>query len=247
MSRSRLRLLFWRWHRRLGIAAAVFVLLVSITGILLNHTSALTLSERPVKQPWLLSLYGMKPPKVVSYEAGGQWVSHLGGEHLYLDDQELAYCMGSLQGAVALPEFSVAACGDELVLFTSTGEVIERIGAAYGIPRPISALVLCAGEPCLLNGDKYYRINLEQLDWQVYGGASIEQFKPQTLPEPLQQKLLSRYFGEAITWERVLLDLHSGHLLQMGPWLMDVVAVMLITLSLSGVTMWYSGQRRRSH
>lgn len=245
MSRSRLRLLLWRWHRRLGLAAVIFVVLVSVTGILLNHTAALDLANRPVKQHWLLALYGIKTPEVTSFAVGDQWVSHLGGERLYLDEQELAYCPGRLQGAAALPDFSVAACGDELILFTADGEIVERIGAAYGIPQPVNALAMCGGALCLLNGGAYYLVNLEQLQWQVYSEGDISRISEATLPADRRQQLLDRYLGESITWERVVLDLHSGHLLQMGPWLMDIVALLLIVLSVTGCTMWYSGQRRR--
>ena len=42
--------------------------------------------------------------------------------------------------------------------------------------------------------------------------------------------------GKGLTVERVLLDLHSGRILgKVGPLLMDLVAVFLIVLSLSGL------------
>jgi len=47
------------WHRYLGLASALFVIILSITGILLNHTESLRLDERPVAQRWLLNIYGI--------------------------------------------------------------------------------------------------------------------------------------------------------------------------------------------
>jgi len=42
--------------------------------------------------------------------------------------------------------------------------------------------------------------------------------------------------GQGLTVERVLLDLHSGRILAAaGVWLMDVVAVCMIVLALSGL------------
>jgi hypothetical protein len=52
-----LRPWLWRWHRRAGLAAAAILLLVTATGILLNHTSELSLSRKYVGESWLLSLF----------------------------------------------------------------------------------------------------------------------------------------------------------------------------------------------
>lgn len=250
MSRSRLRLLLWRWHRRLGLAAALFVLLVAVTGILLNHTSQLALMHQPVRSPWLLSLYGIQAPIISSYRlqtdgaAQPQWLSHL-GERLYLNQRELAYCASRLRGALMLEAFAVVACADELLLFSSAGEVIERIGPVYGVPQPVKGLGLCDDQLCLQTPDHYYLINLEQLTWQPFQPATVALAQPQPLPPAIKQPLLNSYYGDAITWERVLLDLHNGRLLQLGPWLMDLVALSLLVLGGTGVTMWYRGQRRR--
>ena len=250
MSRSKLRLLLWRWHRRLGLAAALLVLLVSATGILLNHTSHLALMQKPVRSAWLLALYGISAPAISSYrlETDGaeqsQWLSHL-GERLYLDQQELAYCASRLRGTLTLDAYSVAACADELLLFSAAGEVIERIGAVYGVPQPVEGLGFCDGKPCLQTSEHYYLINLEQLTWQPYQPGAVALAEPHPLPPAIKQSLLDSYYGDAITWERVLLDLHNGNLLQLGPWLMDLVALSLMVLAGTGVTMWYRGQRRR--
>ena len=48
----------WRWHRRLGLAAALFVLLLAGSGILLNHTADLGLERRFIDWPLLHRLYG---------------------------------------------------------------------------------------------------------------------------------------------------------------------------------------------
>ena len=42
--RPRLVGLLWRWHRRLGLLAALFVLLVASSGIVLNHTAGFGLA-----------------------------------------------------------------------------------------------------------------------------------------------------------------------------------------------------------
>lgn len=245
MSRSKLRLTLWRWHRRVGIVTSLFVLLVSITGILLNHTEDLSLADKPLRQSWLLSLYGIHAPTVSSYSVGDQWLSHLGGDSLYFGDQKLTYCSGPLRGAVVRESFIAAACAEELLLLTPQGQVIERIGAVLGLPVPIQGLGVCAESLCLQSAGQLYLADTDQLQWQVFAGAGVTLSEVQPLPENLADTLTDNYYGSAITWERVLLDLHSGHLLQLGPWLMDLVGLMLILLAVTGLTMWYSGRFRR--
>ena len=36
------------WHRKLGIIAAFFIIFLSISGVALNHTTALSLSHQPI-------------------------------------------------------------------------------------------------------------------------------------------------------------------------------------------------------
>ena len=42
------------WHRGMGALAALFLLMLAVTGILLNHTLDLKLAERHLDWPWLL-------------------------------------------------------------------------------------------------------------------------------------------------------------------------------------------------
>ena len=48
---------FLKWHRTLGIIAAGFIVLVAVTGILLNHNAALGLQQQEITHPWLLDHY----------------------------------------------------------------------------------------------------------------------------------------------------------------------------------------------
>ena len=52
---------WYRWHRRIGIIAAFFVIILSVTGIILNHNASLNLHKQFITAPWLLSWYGYEP------------------------------------------------------------------------------------------------------------------------------------------------------------------------------------------
>jgi hypothetical protein len=48
-----------------------------------------------------------------------------------------------------------------------------------------------------------------------------------------------KFQSQFLNWERVILDAHSGRLFgNLGVWFMDIVALMLILLSVSGIYIW---------
>jgi len=219
---------------------------LSVTGLMLNHVSSIPGLHEPVRSFWLLKAYGIEAPTPISYAVGNRYITSLGSDYFYLDMAESAYCRGTLKGAVSHGNMIVVACGDELVLLSELGEVVERIGSAYGLPAPVESLGLCGEALCLSSKNQRYKINIDQLSWlPVSAEVSMDRSKPVKLPQEYQGTLVQNYMGDSISWERVLLDLHSGRLLALGPWLMDIAALFLIMLAISGVSMWYSGRRRK--
>ena len=49
------------WHRRIGLTAIILVIVLAVTGIMLNHTEALKLDETYVESATLLGWYGFEP------------------------------------------------------------------------------------------------------------------------------------------------------------------------------------------
>lgn len=251
---AKLRPLLWRWHRRIGLAAALLVLLVSVTGIQLNHIDALKWDQKPVRSEVLLSLYGVETPTIISVKVAENWLSHLGGDHLYINESESVSCRGQFVGALAYQQLIAAGCGDEIILLSQSGEMIERIGAVYNVPAPLEKIGRCPNikgpeSLCLQSMGRIHHANIEQLRWPVLLEESFVASETASLPESLSKVLLAKHFSGGITWERVALDLHSGRLLGLGPWLMDIVGVLLILLSLSGFVLWGQGRvkkKRRS-
>lgn len=57
----------YRWHRALGVVSVVFVIVLSITGILLNHNAKLGLNTSIISSEWLLNLYDIDPEAVSDF------------------------------------------------------------------------------------------------------------------------------------------------------------------------------------
>ncbi|MGD2138685.1 MAG: hypothetical protein PVF08_10545, partial [Gammaproteobacteria bacterium] len=78
-SRARLLRSLYIWHRYFGLVTALFVVILSITGLALNHTGELQLDARHVRSDTLLDWYGIHvPDTLVSYRAGASAISQLG-------------------------------------------------------------------------------------------------------------------------------------------------------------------------
>ena len=67
-SRAKLLRSLYIWHRYMGLAAALFVIVLAVTGLALNHTQELGLDSNYVKSGALLNWYGVQAPEnITSY------------------------------------------------------------------------------------------------------------------------------------------------------------------------------------
>ncbi|MDO3386650.1 PepSY domain-containing protein [Gilvimarinus sp. SDUM040013] len=240
----KLRLFLWRWHRRLGLLAAILLLLVAVTGIQLNHIETLNWDNRPVQSEWLLQLYGVVRPPIKSIQSQDVWYSDIDDGAVYRNGERLASCAGGMVGVAPAQSWQVVACTSELLLVTNEGQLIERIGHSAGAPDKIQAIATCEGQFCLKSDNRWYGFDLNTLALEDEFSGLVSALPVAEPPKALQAHLQSLQSAVGITWERVVLDLHSGRLLG-GVWVMDFAAIGLILLSLSGIWLWASGASKR--
>lgn len=230
----------------MGLLAAVFVVALATTGILLNHSSQLGLDRRFVGFPWLSEVYGDDSRALNAFRLGDQWIFRAADGRVYLDALEVAPCSGKLVGAVAAGETLLAGCAEELLVITPTGALLESINAATGLPAPLQAIGMIDDQVVVQANGAWWLADVEQMDFNQRakaGDAVIRQHVPDTLPERIRAQIPAP--DHWLSWERVLLDLHSGRLFgQMGVLVVDGVGVLLITLATSGSAMWWLHRRR---
>lgn len=227
-----------RWHRVAGIIAAAFVLLLSVTGILLNHTSDLALDKRFVRAHWLLDWYGIGVPQApISFAVGEHWVSQI-GTRVYFNARELGD-LGALVGAVELPQAIAVAAGGKVILLTPTGETVEVLGGEHGVPAGMRA-VGASGESLVIRGAHgTYVTDAELTRWHERPVKTVRWTVPQTAPNELQLRLIESYRGQGLSAERVVRDLHSGRVLgRYGYFVMDAAALGFLLLAATGLWLW---------
>lgn len=237
-----------RWHRRFGLGAAVLVLTLALTGIVLNHPDALRLHERNIDASWLLSWYGVEGVQgdKPGFQIGEQWISGAAG-HIFLNDKPVGDAVDPLVGAVLHDGLIVVAEPARLSLFTAQGIFVEtltglphtqgtslhRIGV--GTQNAEGVIVEMGGSPFL--GDAL----LSQ--WTPTEGP-VKWSQAQPLPTIYRDALDQFVRGEGLPLYRVILDIHSGRFFTAwGPWVMDLAALILIALSFSGFWVWFSRRR----
>jgi hypothetical protein len=238
--------LLWRWHRRLGLLAAVFVLVLAVTGILLNHSPGLGLDRRFVDSPWLRQAYGDDSADLPAFRLGGHWLSQGADGKVYFDTLEVAPCAGRLVAAVEAQGMLLAGCSGELLLIAPSGQLIESASASTGLPSPLRAVGLAGDAVVVQDPEGWWLADLEAMDFRAPapGGSLINQLSPGALPEAIRRGIPSQ--EQWLSWERLLLDLHSGRIAgRLGILWVDLVGVLSGGLALSGIAMWWLRGRGR--
>lgn len=234
-----------RWHRRSGLTAALFVLVLAATGFALNHTDHWQWDRLAIRSPLLLRWYGVTLPDTLDgYPLDRRWLSQLGGK-LFLDRQPLGDCQGQLVGALRAQNQLVVACTGELVLLTPEGQIIERIGSGQSLPTPVERIGSGAGQVLVAAQMKHFALALDELTFTAVAAPNEAQWAAaQQLPAPLAAALAPFVAGDSITLERVLIDIHSGRILgAWGIYLVDGMAGLFALLAITGVIAWRRSDR----
>jgi len=229
-----------KWHRKVGITAAFFVMLLVVTGLLLNHTSRFNLQNIFVQSEKLLEWYHIQPEgQMKGFRVDQHWFSQI-DSRLYFDQMELADHIENLYGAVRISDGFVIALDESLLILTQSGELVERLSGSEGVPAGIKSIGLTSREDIVIkaaHGD--YIADLDATEWREEEDLVVNWSVPDEIPEKLSKQLLMLYRGKGLPLERVILDIHSGRILgQAGVLLVDFMALLFLLLAMSGVWMW---------
>jgi len=128
----------FRWHRRIGITSALFVLILSITGLLLMFSSPLGLDQKTWGGALVKSVYNLEPKSapvgipIVDAQGNQSWVTMVDGL-VYIGDADPFTLEPPLLSAGWNDAFIFVTNGKEDVLTLSDGTLVERAqtSAAY--------------------------------------------------------------------------------------------------------------------
>lgn len=226
-----------RLHRRVGVALSGVFIIVCITGILLNHSEDFDFQSRTIEADWVYDWYGMQPKgELLHFPLTQGSVSSLDGQ-LFFGIETLGH-FSTPSCVVELEALNAIAFENSILLISPKGELIETLPEASIPGNSISSMSSLDQRTLLIDTDQgSYQSDENILDWKRIETATAGSVpSPSPAPEALRQELIKRYRGEGITWGRVLLDIHTGRFFgSVGKWLVDITAVALILLTLTGV------------
>jgi|TARA_B110000908_G_C10111595_1_gene383330 hypothetical protein len=227
------------WHRTIGALAALFLLILAITGIILNHTLDFKLDERHLNWPWILEHYGVSDVKADHvYWLDGNVLSQI-DDQLFVDANPVAKSREPIVGGIHLDEMTVIASEDALILLSEDGEYIETMSSGVGIPSDIQRIGLHNGLPILQTRNGMWRSDFIMEEWKQTNLEGVSWSILTEMPDSVINDLAAYFHGKGITIERFVLDIHNGHILgALGKWILDFFGFLMVLLSLSGLWMW---------
>ena len=231
------------WHRRIGIISSVLVLLLTLTGLALSHSRELNLSQGVYWQ-WLQDYYGIGAPEDVKV-----WQA----QPLAGSSQGLAWIAGTplaeqTDEILAIAPFEgkwLLLTRNSLTILSQDLAVLETQTELTGLPPQINAMAVEPGSVWLKTSQGQYRSDSELLDWQAATSlVTLPWIKPLEGTKIQTQQLLGDIRASRLSWHRILLDLHSGRIFgAAGSYLMDLVAIALLLLAVTGLIIYLKQKR----
>ena len=248
--KRKLRLWLHKIHRQAGILSALIITLVTLTGIVLNHIGELELDQSYPQGSIILLPYqaviDAKPTTLSTEITWRELVISVEGHRILVNDELRAAGCRTLLDAAATRDELLLMCEQQWLLLAADGKLLDIYEPSFfDIPQNFD-LVADIERFYLLDSstDRTASNSALVIDLDLFTTANV--VLPQRLLPALQSSQVRTKINSAITWERVLLDLHSGRWFgAWGVWLFDLAAILLLILALSGTWIWLDRQMRR--
>ncbi len=239
-----------RWHRRLGIAAAVIVLIMALTGLALNHVEEWGLSTvrlRDLAAAPFLSLVDERTA-LIDRPNGLElpWVDGW----LVIPEQKRIHALDDPIGALSLQDGFLVGDRQTILLFTQDGRLVERIGGGL-LPGNVIALGKDrTNRPVIRTTSGLFHFDPDFGAAAPFAGsADAVTWAPAPRPPASAQERrtlahATRLVGVPLI--DVLAAVHSGRILGLpGRLIGDIVAIALLYLAASGLLLARRRKRRR--
>lgn len=228
---------FYRWHRRIGASAALFLVWLVISGLLLNHSDKLALDKVEIHSLALARWYHLTPALPQSaYLIGTHWLTQVNDDVL-IDGKLTTIKSQPLIGATASEQLAALASPNELILLEPNGQLIDRLSGADLPIGTIAKLGSACGTIAISDTQKIYSSN-DGLTWQECPEPLVTPAQRPLTPE--EQRELAGQFTGSVSLEKLLVDLHTGHFFgALGAFFVDAVAICLLLLALSGLWLFF--------
>jgi len=230
----------------MGVTSALFVILLSISGLILHQSVRLDLDRQFIESSTMLAWYDIEVPGItLSYSAADDRVSLI-ADAIYFNARRVAGSYSALVGLVHTDFAYALATNDQILLLTRDGDLVEVLGSVHGVPFGIEAIGSAEdGAVYLKIAGSLIEADLDALTWagSVMQESAIEWSSSSAPSEQMAGRIGSDYAASLLSWERLVLDIHSGRFLgKFGVVLVDIMALLFVFMAVTGIWIW---SRRR--
>ena len=231
-------------HKFTGIAVCIFLIHLSITGIFLNHTEDLGLDEKYTASPMILALYNISiPSQKESFLVDDIFISRF-GDQVFMDNQPIIKNENPIMGAAFSNQILAIAFPNEMVLVTQEGELIESISSNAELPENIQKLGVSQDILFLKTSDQVWQSSDQAQAWELSDSNFNDWSNEVAMPDQKTKQIEMYFSGKGISLEQFFLDLHNGNIIKnFGKWFLDLIAIFLLLLSISGIWIWLRKRR----
>lgn len=227
------------WHRYAGLFAALFVIFLSVTGIALNHTDTLELKKQHISSPILLDRYNIQAPSSITHFEDGRRSVTQAGDFLFINNQYITSLDSSIVGVALLADFLIVATSNKLLVIDASNQLVETLREIDQVPNRLSRIgsydknVYFQANNQLFNIDDEFTIKktdlIQPIDWSTSSPLSKQD----------ETTIIQRYKSNIISFETVMLDIHSGRFFgAYGALFFDFVGIILLFLATTGIIIW---------
>ncbi len=217
IKRARRKLLIARWHRRIALAVCVWLVLLAISGVIINHAHDWGLDQRGVPPALQRAVYGVL---VTDNEA-------------CLHEAVIGSGCTTVFAQLPVPDGTILLNSDTVFLLDGEGQLVESLSAGVLDLDSFEAAARWGDHVLLRDSSTILQADTGMLRWETLDKTDIEQPKGVSW-----QTRRSTHTG--ISWERVLLDLHAARFLgPFGQAFTDLMGALLLLLALSGIWLWW--------
>lgn len=230
------------WHKWLGVVLALPMLIVAVTAIFLSHKASLQLNDIQVNAAWLpgYSAAAMQAARMdmrsgIVARSGTQYIGTKTG--LYRIEDGRAVAVEALAGKevrslAETPHGLIAATRQGLWRETRDGWQQVLRGDAWQVSAAANGTL-----DAVFRKDGLKRSKDGGATWQAEPGAMQALASVPMLHQP-----------EKITLSTLMFDLHTGEAFLGKDWewiWIDLVGAVMAFLALTGIYMWWRGERRK--
>jgi hypothetical protein len=241
MKKSKILPKLLKFHKIIGLFVCLVLIHLSVTGIALNHTNKLNLNQTKISWDWLLNAYGISVPETkIAFSVEGK-IFHLTNSQIFMNTQSIMRSNDMLVGVINFDNQFIVSTNNSIISINKSGDFIKKIKLPENSLRKINKIgsysdgIIIEINEIKFMSDK----NLENWVPKKNSGA-VKWSTKISIPADMNNQIKTYYVGEGITIEQIILDLHSGVIFKSaGKFFMDIIALLLIFMSVSGVWIWF--------